>query len=372
MSFTRRRCDRENAPNRLLDDVAGVGVRRDGPQTVTARASNVYPLPHSGAAGLSSRASRVRDDRREQLRALQLITEHARRATSQYELLNGVLQVLHEVCRSDVSTILTPAPSDAGLVVAASRGCPGGADAVTADGVSTDIGDGLRRGVSAEHWWRLATTSPCQRDGGDRRIARIVVELAPLGDDATRREVRCHLAAPLVIEGRWSGVVVVERQRAEAFDEWDEAVLEVAANWVALRLDAMTSAVGAPTRPGPDEFAGASQVGGPCASTEPLVFRFFESDDCVFVGDDYLVRNIPGRILWKLLREHVAGRTEFSNRELRLDPWLRLPKLRDNLESRLLLLRKRLQHRCPGLRIVPTRRGCFRLEATRPLRLQES
>ena len=68
-------------------------------------------------------------------------------------------------------------------------------------------------------------------------------------------------------------------------------------------------------------------------------------------------------IFWKIVDEHVrTGRTEFTLQGDRLDSTLQLPNIRDNLEARLVLLRRRLEERSRFLKLVPASRGRFHLD----------
>lgn len=106
------------------------------------------------------------------------------------------------------------------------------------------------------------------------------------------------------------------------------------------------------------------------AAGEPLAVRHYPADDSVFLGDDYLIKGVAGAVFWALVSDHVQqGRIAFTNRELRLDPRIRLPDIGDNLEARLVLLQRRLLERDACVRIEKTGRGRFCLRVTRPLRL---
>lgn len=102
----------------------------------------------------------------------------------------------------------------------------------------------------------------------------------------------------------------------------------------------------------------------------PLRVRHFARNHSVFLGEDYLIKGVAGAILWVLLQDVThLGRSEFTNRALRLDPRLRLPEVDDNLDARLILLARRLADKAAPLALEKTGRGRFRLRLTQPVDL---
>lgn len=105
---------------------------------------------------------------------------------------------------------------------------------------------------------------------------------------------------------------------------------------------------------------------------QEIRIRHYGADNTVFIGHQYLIKGVAGAILWKIAREHAeSGRTEFTNRELRLDPALRLPEYAENLEARLVLLQRRLAERNAGIAIERCGRGRFRLSVRGHLALED-
>ena len=103
-----------------------------------------------------------------------------------------------------------------------------------------------------------------------------------------------------------------------------------------------------------------------------VTVRYYAVDQSVFVDHDYLIKGVAGAILWRLLQEFQATRrTDFALRELRVDPALRLPAHAENLDARMILLRRRLEERQSCLRIEKAGRGRFRLVVACRLPLEE-
>lgn len=177
-----------------------------------------------------------------------------------------------------------------------------------------------------------------------------------------------QMAAPVLSQGRLLGVLFVESPLDLQFGFEEEDLLVAIAGHLGAAIDLLQAASESAPEAAPPP-AGAP----PALAGEALAVRHFGANDSVFLGEAYLIKGVAGAILWKLLREHAAsGRCEFSNRELRLDPAIGLPDVTDNLEARLVLLRRRLDEHGSQLRIEKTGRGRFRLKVGRPLTLVDA
>jgi hypothetical protein len=179
-------------------------------------------------------------------------------------------------------------------------------------------------------------------------------------------EPHSQLAVPIVLGNHLVGALYVESDESARFDYEDEDALLAVATHLGATIAALQTA--AETS---EEIRAAPVLESPAAG-EPIAIRRFAANDSVFIDNEYLIKGVAGAILWRLVREHAAGRrSDFTNRELRLDSSLHLPDISDNLEARLILLARRLEERAPFMRITKTGRGRFRLDVSRPLQLAE-
>jgi adenylate cyclase len=177
-------------------------------------------------------------------------------------------------------------------------------------------------------------------------------------------------AVPLVVHGVVAGVLYLESDQPGRFGPHNERVLRVLGGHLATALAVLEATALAAVEA--ERHESALSAPPPARPGDAARVSYYQADDSVFVDGEYLIKGVPGRILWKLLSEHVAeGRTAFTNRELRLDERLGLPFGNDNLEARLLVLRKRLAGRDCGIQLERVGRGQLALHVARPLVLSE-
>ena len=303
-----------------------------------------------------------------ELRGLQAVSQRIARAADLDGLLSGALAALDEVFGFRHAMVLVPDEPGTRLVTIASRGYgePG-------IGAEVALGEGLLGTVAARRRMvRIASVGGEQRYGrairGRVEAAEGKRRLAPEIPLPGLPDAQAQLALPLLAGDQLVGVLAVESREPLAFDEWDEAFLQIVANQIAMGIDAMQEDAEGGAAGHPERRAADARDFRP-GRCELVYYR---DDEVLFADGEYLVRGVPARILWKILRQRLdEGRTEFLNRELRLDPALGLPGYRDNLESRLILLRRRLESKCPAIRMVPVRRGRFALELSCRLQLEE-
>jgi adenylate cyclase len=177
-------------------------------------------------------------------------------------------------------------------------------------------------------------------------------------------DMRSQIAVPMLARERVLGVLCVQSAQQARFAMSDERILGTLARYLATAIQLSGH------EPSDLPLPAATPAAAP---GHPLKIRHHASDDSVFLDDAYLIKGLSGRIFARLLGVHRReGRVDFSNRELRLDRSLQLSPYRDNLETRLLLLRRRLDERAAGIHLVSTARGRFRLELERPFELAEA
>ena len=235
-------------------------------------------------------------------------------------------------------------------------------------GAEVPLGIGLvgvaaerRRVVSVANLARTRAMNAALQDSIRRSGAKpsgVEIELPGL------ERVQSAAAVPLLARGELTGVLYLESERQGDFGPGKERLLRVIGAQLAAALAVL------------EADRGESEAVEPSPTTapqgQPLTVAYYQADDSVFVDDAYVVKGVPGRILWKLMQEHDAdGRTSFTNRELRLDEQLGLPPGNNNLEARLLVLRKRLAALECGITLDRVDRGRLSLGVSAPLALSE-
>jgi hypothetical protein len=150
-------------------------------------------------------------------------------------------------------------------------------------------------------------------------------------------DVQSQLAVPLLFHNELLGVLCLQSAVAGGFLSDDECVGLIAARHLAASMAVLRRPYTAEPHPA------AARRPSVCSAITSIV-KHYPADDSILIDDSYLIKGIAGRIFWKLLEDYSrTGRVEFTNKEIRLDATLQLPDFKDNLETRLILLRRRLQ-----------------------------
>jgi adenylate cyclase len=331
------------------------------------RAADIYEVraiePASETMGVASESRIDRDIRAAAqtpvftMKAMQDLASRIQRADCLERLVDSILDGLDECFGFKHSMILLPGEEPGVLVTIATHGYPTGA------GAEVRFGEGIA-GLVAE------ARKPIRISGLLRgMLYAYAMHHAEMHPDPLRERVRIpmpglpnpesQLGVPLLVRGELVGVLCLESEVPYRFHEEDKASIELLGNYLAIAIQHMQLQEAA--APPPEVMQPSpAPVNVPVGCRHTLVFH--ERDEVVMIDGEYLIRSLPARILWRLLTiRESTGRDEFTNRELRLDKTLNLPEWKDNLESRLILLRRRLEQKCPDIRLAPTARGRFRL-----------
>ena len=289
-----------------------------------------------------------------------LLSERMAHCEDLADLLDTLLGGLSGLLRIDHAMVWIADASQQALTLLASRGYEtGGAGAEIPVGEGL-VGTAVREGVPIRvgHMMNMATYARAVRDSaGESGLTAMLKNEIPLPG---LKEPRSQLAVPLRARGRVLGALFVESLHDQYFGYDDEDALMLLGGQFAVAMSLMQP---------PEQETAAQAAARPAATVAagpPLRLKRFGRDNSVFLDDIYLIRGVAGAILWKLVAEFLrSGRREFTNRELRLAPELRLPDVQDNLEVRLLLLQRRLAEQNAPIQLEKAGRGRMRLNVGR-------
>ena len=322
------------------------------------------------------------------VKALQDLSARIHCADSLESLVDSILAGLEESFGFKQSMILVPTEQEGVLVTIATRGYPengAGSEMRYGEGIGGMVAEarkpirisGLMRGMLYALAMAKAAHDP------DARHAARRVPVPGLANPESQ------LGVPLLVRGELVGVLVLESEVPYRFHEDDKATIELLGSYLAIAIQNMqwqersADSHPEPAATVPQQLSeplhpstklgvtlSSSKGQGRTSEAKPLDVVYYAGDECILVDGDYLIRGLPAKVLWRLLTIRAAtGREEFTNRELRLDKSLNLPEWKDNLESRLLLLRRRLEQKCPDIAVAPRCRGRFVLHVSSPLTL---
>lgn len=344
--------------------LAGIASHTGMSKVFRLQGSDVYRVLSIESVFGESSATQVR--RQPLLSSLRTCMAALAACTDLAGLFDTALQGLHRYCGIEHAMLLMHDAARARLYTVASHGYP-------ESGVGSEIGIGEGViGVAARERTPIRISYSTQeylysrvvRDGFAKSDVVDALETAiPFPGLAASGS---QLAVPIVRADRLHGVLYVESAEERRFTFEDEDGLVVLASQLASSIELLAQTAEH------HEDERRSEPVAPAVVGAAAKIRYFAADHSVFIDNDYLIKGVAGAIVWKLVRDYMEeGRNEFSNRELRLDPSLRLPDISDNLEARLILLQRRLTERCNFLTIEKTGRGRFRLNVGRPLELNE-
>jgi len=349
--------------DRMSTRLAAVASQTGMSQIFTLRGVDVYRVLDCRPVNAESQVEAA--PLREYLARVESVTEQLATCLDLDSLLETALANLATLFGYANTFVMIPDEAGQRLYTIASRG-------YDASGVGSEVwlGDGML-GVAAERRTIVRTTS-MTRDRVFSRAVRSSVEQS--GKHHLEQEIplpglphlESQVVAPLVARGELLGILCIQSDEVGRFLVDDERVIQIVGRHLAASMATLRNPP--PAEPPAVEPRRAPRPAAGLTST----IKHYRSDDSIFVDEAYLIKGIAGRILWKLLRIYdTEQRLQFTNREIRLDETLQLPDIKDNLEARLILLRRRLADKSEVLRVVPEGRGRFRLDIRHPLVLVE-